>query len=75
MIANENYLNEPQDTEFKRTIASFIKEFKEFREDTKKQLNEIKTKILRRTRTEGCPRQHKDRLMDLMKTIHSLQMI
>lgn len=41
MIANENYLNEPQDTEFKRTIASFIKEFKEFREDTKKQLNEI----------------------------------
>ena len=60
MIANENYLNEPQDTEFKRTIASFIKEFKEFREDTKKQLNEINEVELKENKiSEWCPRKHK----------------
>lgn len=43
MSANENYLDEPQETEFKRTVK-FIKEFKEFKEDTKKHLSEIKEK-------------------------------
>lgn len=34
MFVNENYLDELQDTEFKRAITNFIKEFKEFEEDT-----------------------------------------
>lgn len=40
--ANENYPDEPQDTIFKRKIIRFIKELKEFKEDVKKWLNELK---------------------------------
>lgn len=40
--AGENYLDESHDIEVKRTIMNVIKKFKEFKEDTKKQLNEIK---------------------------------
>lgn len=32
---NENHLDEPQDTEFKRTIIKVIKEFQEFKERSK----------------------------------------
>lgn len=40
MLANENYLDELQDTEYKRTILNFIKESNAFK-DTKRQLSEI----------------------------------
>lgn len=43
MSANENYQDEPQEKEFKRTVK-FIKEFNEFKEDTKKNLSKIKEK-------------------------------
>lgn len=46
MFANNNYLDELQDTEFKGTIINFIKYFKEFTEYTNKQFNEIKKKEL-----------------------------
>lgn len=41
MLANDNYLDGHQDIEFNGTIIIFIKEFKE---DTKEQLNDIKQK-------------------------------
>lgn len=44
MCADENYLYEPQYTRFKRTFINFVEKFKEFNEDTKKQLNEFKEK-------------------------------
>lgn len=44
IFANENYLDELQDTELKRTIKIFIKELKEFKEDTQQQFSEIKKK-------------------------------
>lgn len=47
MLANENYLDELQDTECKRTIINFIKEFKDFKEDTKRQLSGIKENKLK----------------------------
>ena len=43
MFVNGNYLDESYGTEFKRTIINF-KEFKEFKENIKKQLDEIKEK-------------------------------
>jgi hypothetical protein len=46
MCVNENYLDELQNTKFKRTIINFIKVFKEFK-DTMKQLNEIKKDVLK----------------------------
>lgn len=42
MFANEIYLEETVDTEFKRTMVNSIKEYKEFKVDTKKQFNQIK---------------------------------
>lgn len=47
MFAGENYLHEPQDTKFKRTSINPIKEFKEFKQDAKKQSNEVKVKECR----------------------------
>ena len=44
MFDNENYLDEPQNTKFKRTIINFLKELKEFKDKTKNQLIEIKNK-------------------------------
>lgn len=44
MFANETLLDELQDTELKRRFINFIKEFKEIKKDTKKQLNKIKEK-------------------------------
>lgn len=41
MLANENYLDELQDTEYKRKFLNFIKESNAFKEDTKRQLSEI----------------------------------
>lgn len=41
-FSNENQMVESQGTDLNRTIKNFIKEFKNFREDTKKQLNEHK---------------------------------
>lgn len=35
MLLNENYLNEPKNTEFKKAVINFIKEFKEFKEYSK----------------------------------------
>jgi phosphorylcholine metabolism protein LicD len=34
MFSTENYLHEPQDIEFETTTISFVKEFKEFKEDS-----------------------------------------
>lgn len=41
-FSNENQMVGSQGTDLNRTIKNFIKEFKKFREDTKKQLNEHK---------------------------------
>lgn len=51
MLANENYLDDLQDTEIKIEIKTLHKNFQEFKGDTKKQLNEIKEKGLRRINT------------------------
>lgn len=42
MFSRGNYLDEPQDTEFKITIINLIEEFKEFIRDTSKHLNALK---------------------------------
>lgn len=39
MPANEDYLDELQDTGLKRTTINFIKEFKTFKENSKEKLN------------------------------------
>ena len=44
MFTNENYIDELQNAEHKRTITNFIKEFKGFKEDLKKQNNETMEK-------------------------------
>jgi hypothetical protein len=44
MLANENFLDESQDKEFQRKMINFIKVFKEFMEDTMKQLSELMEK-------------------------------
>lgn len=44
MFANENDLDELQGTGTKRIIISLLQEFKELKENTKKQLGEIKEK-------------------------------
>lgn len=41
VFSNENYLIESQDTEFKRTIISIIKEFKESKEKKNKNIFEL----------------------------------
>ena len=53
MLANENYLDELQDTEIKREIKTLHKNFQEFKEDTKKRLNEIKEKGLEENKHPG----------------------
>lgn len=52
VFANGNYLDKAQCTRFKGTIINFIEEFKEFKEDTKKQLNKIKEEKLNENK---CP--------------------
>lgn len=42
MFSSENYLDEAQDTEFRRAITNLIKEFEDFKENVNKQLNELK---------------------------------
>lgn len=42
LFSNGNYLDEPQDTEFKRTIMNLIKDAKAFKEDRSRELNELK---------------------------------
>lgn len=48
MLANENYLDELQNTEVKRTIINLFKEFKELKEDANKQLLKSRRKSFRR---------------------------
>lgn len=50
MFSNNSYLDEPQCTEFKRTTINFIKVFKDFRENTKRLLNKIKEKELKKNK-------------------------
>lgn len=57
MIANKNNQDENEDAEFKTMIIDFIKEFKVFKEDSKKQFNRIKGKELREKK--WCPRKCK----------------
>lgn len=42
VFTNENYLDEPQDTGFKKTIINSFLKFKKLKEDMKKQSNEIR---------------------------------
>lgn len=56
MFASENDLDEPQDKEFKSTITNSIRGVKEFDEDTKKQLKEIKKKELVENSAQVAPR-------------------
>lgn len=56
MFASENDLDEPQDKEFKSTITNSIRGVKEFDEDTKKQLKEIKEKELMENSAQVAPR-------------------
>lgn len=39
MFSSENYLNEPQDTELRRTITNFTKESKDFKENANSSMN------------------------------------
>ena len=48
MFTNENYLDEPQDIESKRTIINCIKEFVGLKEGTKKLFNELRKMNLKR---------------------------
>lgn len=57
-FANENYLDELQDTEFTRTIIQVL-DFKKFKTDTKKHLNEIKEKDLREEKCLRCAQENK----------------
>lgn len=41
-FSSENYLDGPQDTEPRRAIIKFIKEFTKFKENINKHLNEFK---------------------------------
>ena len=66
MFANENYLDEPQDTEFKGTIINLRKDSKEFKVDTKKQFSEIKEK-------EIMVNTQEIQLIKIMKTIQDLK--
>lgn len=50
MLANESYSDKYQDTKLK-TLINFIKEFEEFKYNTKNQLNGIRRKNLRRINT------------------------
>lgn len=48
MLANENYLDELQNTEVKRTIINLFKECKELKEEANKQLLKSRRKSFRR---------------------------
>lgn len=50
-----SFLDEPQNTEFKRINIDFIKEFKEFKGSTKKELNESKSRELKENEPEWYP--------------------
>lgn len=41
-FSSENYLGEPHDREFKRVFMKFTKEFEYFKDNLRKQLNELK---------------------------------
>lgn len=45
-VCNKIYLDEPQDTEFKKTVISFIKELKKFKEDRKRVIELKENKYL-----------------------------
>lgn len=73
----ENCLNEPQGTDFKRAIINFNKEFREFKEYSKKQLGELKEKQqeLEVNKYSNDTQQNtKSKLMEIMKTIQHLRM-
>ena len=55
-LANRDCLDKAQDTEFIRAIINSIKELKEFKEDTKKNLNEFKERNLKRELKENLKR-------------------
>lgn len=44
MFTNETLLDEPRSSELKRTIMNSMEELKVLKEDTKKQLSELKEK-------------------------------
>ena len=46
MFALETYLDELQDTEIKRKSINLLREFKQFKENTKKPFSEIREKSL-----------------------------
>lgn len=74
MFANENYLDEPQDTEFKGTIINLRKDSKEFKVDTKKQLKKVKEKEFKENKFLNDAQENTAiRLMEMMKTISDLK--
>lgn len=75
MFTNENNPHECQDTEFKRTIIIFIKECKEFKEDPKKQLSEIKGKQFRENKPLcDAPENTNVKQKQMRKTTQNLKM-
>jgi hypothetical protein len=69
MLDSKNYLNELQETEFKRTIIDFIKELMEFKEEAKKKLNEIKEKERKNKCLRNAQENTNIRVMEMTKII------
>lgn len=73
MFANEDYLGEPKTQ--KLEVINFIKIVKEFKEDPKKQLNEIKQKEFKEDKCQSDSQENNNRrLMEMMNTIQALKM-
>lgn len=59
----------------RRTIMNVTKEFKEFREDTKKQFSEIKEKVLKENKHPSDAQENINKwLVEMTKTIQDLRM-
>lgn len=72
MPANENYLDELQDTGFKRTIINFIKEFKTFKENSKEKLNK-RDRHLRKINSSVMPKKTNTKPKGMTRRTHDLK--
>jgi hypothetical protein len=74
MITNENYLGELQDPETKRTTINLLGEFKQFKENTKKEFNEIREKELKEKKCLSVAQENTNiRLIEMMKATQDLK--
>lgn len=72
IFANENYLDEHQDTELKRTIINFIKELKDFKSHN--QHTEVKEKEWKENKYLNDAQENTNiKLMEMMSTIQDLR--